>query len=64
MIGSGSVLARDVPGFALIVGTPANTIGWVSEAGKRLYFDKKGVAFCDKSNKKNTFDNEKVVEID
>lgn len=63
MIGAGSVVTKDVPDFALVVGSPAKIIGWVSEAGKRLDFDKKGVAFCDKSHKKYKISDERVVEI-
>jgi len=64
MIGAGSVVTKNVPDFALVVGSPAKIIGWVSEAGKRLDFDKKGVAFCDKSHKKYKRSDEGVVEID
>lgn len=62
-IGAGSVATKDVPDFALVVGNPAKIIGWVSEAGKRLQFDKNGFAFCEKSNKKYQLENSRVVEI-
>jgi acetyltransferase-like isoleucine patch superfamily enzyme len=35
MIGSGSVVTKDVPDHALVVGNPARTIGFVSAAGRR-----------------------------
>ncbi len=35
-IGAGSVVNRDVPDFALIVGVPGKQIGWMSEFGERL----------------------------
>ena len=35
-IGAGSVINRDVPGFALMVGVPARQIGWMSAFGERL----------------------------
>jgi UDP-2-acetamido-3-amino-2,3-dideoxy-glucuronate N-acetyltransferase len=44
LIGAGSVVTKDVPDFALVVGTPAKQIGWVSIAGNRLLFDKSGHA--------------------
>jgi UDP-2-acetamido-3-amino-2,3-dideoxy-glucuronate N-acetyltransferase len=35
-IGAGSVVARDVPAFALMVGVPARRIGWMCQCGIRL----------------------------
>ena len=36
MVGSGSVVTKDVPPFALVVGNPAKVIGKVDERGKRI----------------------------
>ena len=36
MIGSGSVVTKDVPPYALVVGNPARIIGWVDAAGNRV----------------------------
>lgn len=35
-IGAGSVVTKDVPDFALIVGIPGRQIGWMSAYGERL----------------------------
>lgn len=51
MIGAGTVVTKDVPDFALVIGTPGRVVGWVSEAGKKLKFDAEGKAFCEKSGK-------------
>lgn len=36
MVGSGSVVTKDVPAYALVVGNPARQIGWVCRCGRRL----------------------------
>jgi len=35
-IGAGSVVNRDVPDYALVVGVPARQIGWMSQFGEKL----------------------------
>jgi UDP-2-acetamido-3-amino-2,3-dideoxy-glucuronate N-acetyltransferase len=45
-VGAGSVVTKDVPAYALVVGNPARQIGWMSAAGGRLHFDIEGRATC------------------
>ncbi|MGA2531561.1 MAG: acyltransferase [Candidatus Aminicenantales bacterium] len=62
-VGAGAVVTKDVPDFALVVGCPAKVAGWVSEAGKRLEFNKDGLAYCEKSGVTYRFEKGHVVEL-
>lgn len=63
LIGAGSVVTKEVPAYALVVGNPSKQIGWVSEYGHRLHFNEKGVAICPESKEKYQLENNKVTKI-
>lgn len=49
LIGAGTVVTKKVLPFALVVGNPGRQIGWVSEYGHRIIFDKDNKAICPES---------------
>ncbi len=64
-VGAGSVVTKSIPDYALVVGNPAKQIGWISEYGHRLEFDKKGFAICQESKQKYQLkDNSTVCKLD
>lgn len=59
-IGAGTVVIKDVPDYALIVGNPGRQIGWMSEYGHRLVFDENRLATCPESGQKYVWVDGKV----
>ena len=62
-IGAGAVVTKEVPAYALVFGNPAKQVGWMSEYGHRLNFDRKGFAICPESKEKYMLENNKVRKI-
>jgi len=62
-IGTGAVVLKDVPDYALMVGNPARQKGWMCACGIQLAF-KGGTAVCAECKRKyRTLDSEKIVEV-
>jgi UDP-2-acetamido-3-amino-2,3-dideoxy-glucuronate N-acetyltransferase len=62
-IGAGTVVIKDVPDYALVVGNPARQVGWMSEYGHRLNFDENNIAVCEESKAKYKLENGKVSKV-
>lgn len=63
LIGAGSVITKDIPPYALVVGNPSRQIGWVSEYGHRLNFNNEGIALCPESNQKYKLSDRRVSRL-
>src|SRR5258705_6441376 len=62
-IGAGAVVTKSIRAYSLMVGNPAKQIGWVSEHGHRLTFDKNGKAVCEESGEEYILKEEVVEKI-
>ncbi len=47
-IGAGSVVTKDVPDYALVIGNPAKIVGWVNEKGSKIKFRNNEISECGK----------------
>ena len=63
LIGAGSVITKSVKPYALMVGNPARQIGWVSEYGEKLSFDKSGMAVCPATGQVYQLQDQEVTRI-
>jgi UDP-2-acetamido-3-amino-2,3-dideoxy-glucuronate N-acetyltransferase len=61
-IGAGAVVTKYIPDYSLWVGNPAKQIGWMSEYGHKLNFDKNGTATCPESNEIYKLENNHVIK--
>ncbi|HMQ48223.1 MAG TPA: DapH/DapD/GlmU-related protein [Saprospiraceae bacterium] len=61
-IAAGAVVTKSAPAYALLAGNPARQIGWMSEWGCRLHFDKNNQALCPESGESYYLDNGTVTK--
>ena len=46
LVGAGTVVTKNIPDFALVIGNPGKIIGWVNKKGENLIFDDSGKSLC------------------
>ena len=63
-VGAGAVVTKNISPYALVVGNPSQQIGWVSEFGHRLSFDKTQRALCSESGEKYRLTKNRVEKIE
>lgn len=65
LVGAGSVVVRDVPDYALVVGSPAKRIGWVGTAGHPLISGGDNIWICPVTEQKYLeIDQDKLIETE
>lgn len=62
-IGAGTVVTKDIPDYALIVGNPGKQTGWMSEYGCRLLFDDNEEAICVETGERYLLKEGKVTKV-
>ena len=63
MVGAGCVVTKEVDNYSLVVGNPCKHIGWVSEFGHRLNFNRNNIAICFETGQKYALSNNQVKKI-
>lgn len=62
-VGAGAVVTKNVSAYALVAGNPAKQIGWMSESGNKLEFNKDDFAVCKSSGKTYKLKNNTVTKV-
>ncbi len=60
-IGAGSVVLESIKPYELVVGNPGKKVGWMSQHGAQLRFNREGFAYCDESKQRYKLEDDKVI---
>ena len=61
MVGAGSLVTKNIPSRALVIGSPAKIVGWLNDDGSKM--EQKGNCFIDKSGNSWKIDNEEISKL-
>ncbi|WP_313346640.1 acyltransferase [Sedimentibacter sp.] len=61
MIGAGTVVTKNVPDYALVIGNPGKIVGYVCKCGERLTMSKRKI-YCDKCEAKYLLNENNVLD--
>ncbi|NRA65136.1 MAG: N-acetyltransferase [Pseudobacteriovorax sp.] len=62
-VGAGTVVTKEIPDYAMVVGNPARQIGWMCECGKKLEFDNLGKSNCTCGRKFEVINDRRIQKI-
>lgn len=63
LVGAGSVVTKDIPDYALVMGNPARIYGWVCKCGGKLDFNKSDITNCSMCNEKYVKKSDSVQSV-
>lgn len=62
-IAAGAVVTKTVRPYALVMGTPARQVGWMSKYGYRLEFDNNNEAICPESGDQYRLEENQIIKL-
>lgn len=64
LIGAGTVVTKNIPPYALVIGNPGRQTGWVSRNGHKLSFNETGHANCPETKERYKLENNQIIPLE